>query len=479
MKRVHWTIRAAAAVGVILGGLGLGGLGLGGRDNPVSTSRDSAGGPPITRGVNFGNMLEAPSEGDWGLTVRDAFFERVAKAGMDHVRLPVSWDGHQQQSAPYTIDARFMDRVNECVDQALAHGLKVIVNVHHDDALNKDPRGEEARALATWEQIATRMRGRPDGVYFEVLNEPHGAFNEHPELWDQYLAKALAVIRRTNPTRWVFAGPVRWNSVGALAGFTPPRDPKLVVTVHYYEPFAFTHQGAEWIKPTPPVGQAWSAEARWLAGPWENWSWDTRLVPDAAGLKIEFQKAWAGFSVHRASAHEGVKRIVFRLESPARMKVTVQHGDTRHELAEPRAAGAAAPGTWVVDVPVEAAVVDRINFQNATNGPAPAVVFASLLVESGDGAEEVIATQGDAITRAMTNAAEWGKRHGTPMHLGEFGSYSRGDMASRAEWTRAVRTAAEHAGMPWSYWEFGAGFGIYDPKTDTWREPLLKALLGE
>jgi endoglucanase len=31
--------------------------------------------------------------------------------------------------------------------------------------------------------------------------------------------------------------------------------------------------------------------------------------------------------------------------------------------------------------------------------------------------------------------------------------------------------------MSWAYWEFGAGFGVYNPATRQWREELLGALI--
>ena len=63
------------------------------------------------------------------------------------------------------------------------------------------------------------------------------------------------------------------------------------------------------------------------------------------------------------------------------------------------------------------------------------------------------------------------------MLLGEFGVYSAADMDDRARWTAAVRKAAEERGFAWSYWEFCAGFGAYDPAKETWRAPLLNALI--
>lgn len=62
---------------------------------PVLTRPGSAG---LARGVNFGNMLEGPFEGAWGLTVEEVFFDKVVEAEMDHIRLPVKLDvshGHR------------------------------------------------------------------------------------------------------------------------------------------------------------------------------------------------------------------------------------------------------------------------------------------------------------------------------------------------------------------------------------------------
>ena len=62
-------------------------------DRPVR-SPSRAVGPELGRGVNFGNMLEAPFEGAWGLTVEERFFDVAVQAGMEHIRLPVSWTHH-------------------------------------------------------------------------------------------------------------------------------------------------------------------------------------------------------------------------------------------------------------------------------------------------------------------------------------------------------------------------------------------------
>jgi endoglucanase len=83
-----------------------------------------------------------------------------------------------------------------------------------------------------------------------------------------------------------------------------------------------------------------------------------------------------------------------------------------------------------------------------------------------------------AIQKDFDRAEAWAKKNNRPLYLGEFGAYSAADMESRARWTQAVAREAEKRGISWAYWEFGSGFGIYDPAKKTWREPLMKALMG-
>ena len=244
----------------------------------------------IGRGVNFGNMLEAPTEGAWGVTASDDVIDKAAAAGFQAVRLPVRWSNHAGTEPPYTIDPAFMARVESVVDKLLAKGQVVVLNMHHYRQLDGDrlDPGEVAvpeaavdvRFVMLWEQIATRFQGRGDRLLFELYNEPHGRING--ERWNVLAARALGVVRKTNPTRVVAIGPTSWNSASDLRLLKLPNDANLIATVHNYAPFPFTHQGAEWVSPVPPVGvtccsaaqraemtgpldvaKAWSAAARY------------------------------------------------------------------------------------------------------------------------------------------------------------------------------------------------------------------------
>lgn len=82
-----------------------------------------------------------------------------------------------------------------------------------------------------------------------------------------------------------------------------------------------------------------------------------------------------------------------------------------------------------------------------------------------------------ALREAFDGVADWARREQRPIYLGEFGAYSKADNASRLAWTRAVREQAEARAFSWAYWELAAGFGVLEPRSLAWRQPLLDTLL--
>jgi endoglucanase len=216
----------------------------------------------LAPGVNFGNMLDAPREGDWGLRVEDDFYAPVGTGTpIRSVRLPVRWSNHASPDASAKIDPEFMTRVVQVVDRLLGRGVVVILNVHHyrqldGDALdsNETPVASDAvepRFIALWAQISARFARHDSRLLFEPYNEPHGRLNDR---WNALLADAVTVIRRDNPDRLLVVGPTHWNAAHALTSLRLPNDTNIILTVHHYEPFDFTHQGADWVKPVRPTG---------------------------------------------------------------------------------------------------------------------------------------------------------------------------------------------------------------------------------
>ncbi len=314
--------------------------------SPAGLADAAAGNRALGRGMNLGNALEAPNEGEWGLTLQEDYFEQIKAAGFDSVRIPIRWSAHAGARDPYTLDDAFCRRVDWAIKQCLSRSLAVVINMHHYDDLFGHPDDHSARFQGIWRQIAARYQNESERVFFELLNEPHDQLDA--ARWNKLFAETLAEVRKTNPRRLVIVGPIQWNSISELKSLELPDDRRLIVTVHYYSPFEFTHQGADWMPEA----------ARWLG------------------------RKWTGTEAER-----------------------------------------------------------------------------------------------QAVERDFDVAAAWGKEHGRPIYLGEFGAFHKADMDSRAAWTRFVRESAEERKFSWAYWEFGSGFGAYDINKRQWHQPLLEALV--
>lgn len=225
----------------------------------ICQAQTPSGNELLGSGVNYGNMLEAPREGDWGVRFDDDYPRLIKDAGFRSVRLPVCWSAHTAATKPFRVEADFLARVKHVVECNLAQGLNVVLNVHHFDELFEDPDGQKERFIALWEQIAEQFREADERVFFELLNEPHGKLSG--DRWNDLLAETLEVIRHTHPRRWVIVGPDNWNNVQRLPQLKlPEQDRRLIATVHYYLPITFTHQGASWVRPTLPVGKKWDGK---------------------------------------------------------------------------------------------------------------------------------------------------------------------------------------------------------------------------
>jgi len=196
------------------------------------------------RCMNMGNALDAPSEGQWGHTLKAESFKVVAEAGFDTVRIPVRWSAYTGGAPDYKIKESFFRRVTEVIDQALANNLQVILNVHHFEDLNEDPEANTDKFVKLWGQIAPRYKNLPDSVYFEVVNEPNGKFSG--EIMRSIVKQGFDKIRESNPTRILIMGGDDWSSIRSINTIPAIQDPNQVYTFHYYDPFKFTHQKTSW-----------------------------------------------------------------------------------------------------------------------------------------------------------------------------------------------------------------------------------------
>ncbi|MFO0889312.1 MAG: glycoside hydrolase family 5 protein [Isosphaeraceae bacterium] len=253
----------------------------------------------LGRGVNvlgYDPIWRHPERGRF----RAEHFRLIRDAGFDHLRINL----HPFRDNRGDIRDQWWKTLDWAVDHALEAGLLVVLDFHEFQAMSRDPAGLKERFLSFWSQLAERCKNRPDGVLFEILNEPHAKYT--PELWNETLREALAVIRRGNPTRGVIVGPVQWNSFEKLDTLSLPSDDRnLIATVHYYNPFAFTHQGASWTNMKDKLG------VKWTASPQEQ-----------EAVRRDFDRVRAWSEKERRPIYLGEFGAYGRAEMPSRARYT-------------------------------------------------------------------------------------------------------------------------------------------------------------
>lgn len=208
----------------------------------------------MKRGLNFGNTLDAPVEGEWGAGLRQDYFDIIKKNGnFDTLRIPCRWESRCMEKAPYTIDPVFMAHVEWAVSQALSRGFYVVLNMHHHNKFENDPIGQKERWLAMWKQIAEHFKDYPSNLKFEIYNEPGSHLDnktgtlEETQTWNKLWPEAFRVIRESNPTRDIVISGPRWASPDALLYLEVPedieKDANKIIQFHFYYPADFCFQG--------------------------------------------------------------------------------------------------------------------------------------------------------------------------------------------------------------------------------------------
>ena len=75
----------------------------------------------------------------------------------------------------------------------------------------------------------------------------------------------------------------------------------------------------------------------------------------------------------------------------------------------------------------------------------------------------------DAFAAKLKYCRAWSDFYGRPVHLGEFGAFTKADVASRANFYSAFRRAAESERLGWCLWDWSASFRYWDNRK---HEPL-------
>ncbi|MDX3230302.1 glycoside hydrolase family 5 protein [Streptomyces sp. ME19-01-6] len=227
-------------------------------------------------GWNLGNQLEAttngyPSETAWGQpTVTQALIDKVRAAGFKTIRIPVSYLGYIGPGPNYTINATWLNRVQEVVNYAYNRGLHVVINMHGDGYKNVsgswlicDSSSQttiKAKYEKAWQQIANRFKNYDQRLILESMNEEFDGQYGRPTQpcysnINSYNQTFVDTVRKTggnNSSRWLLVA--GWNTnidyTAGNYGFKLPSDQyrspsipanerRIMISVHHYAPWDF------------------------------------------------------------------------------------------------------------------------------------------------------------------------------------------------------------------------------------------------
>lgn len=209
----------------------------------------------VRRGINLSHWFsQAPNYSkthlDTHTTAQDIAL--IKSMGFDHVRFPIE-PAPLFGDPPSVLNATYLQNVDTALDMILSTGLAVVVDIHPSDEFKirmlRDDRNLEAFATF-WRAFAAHLSKRdPDRLFLEVVNEP---MVEDGYRWHGIQGKLIAAIRASAPRHTIIASGHRWSGLSEMLFLEPYADTNIIYNFHYYEPFAFTHQGATWAGPHLP-----------------------------------------------------------------------------------------------------------------------------------------------------------------------------------------------------------------------------------
>lgn len=217
----------------------------------------------IGPGWNLGNTFDAEGgETAWGnpKTTKE-MIDAVAQKGFECIRIPVTWYQYVGNAPDYQIDEKWLQRVEQVVDYALANDMYVIINTHHETSWIKPNKkfidASEEIFVLLWEQIATHFKEYGDHLIFEGLNEPRvqgspnewtGGTREGREAVNRLNESFIKTVRATggnNEQRLLLVTSYAAATASmALETTYIPEDQYVGYSLHAYIPFDFTYESA-------------------------------------------------------------------------------------------------------------------------------------------------------------------------------------------------------------------------------------------
>jgi endoglucanase len=174
-------------------------------------------------------------------TLSKADFKLLKFLGFRTVRLPVAFEFLLKSN--FTMD-QILAKTDWVLGECKANGLNLIIDYHYGSLTNENYLTETQAIIGIWQKVCERYAGESDDhLFFEIYNEP--VVND--QVWKDAAYNIVAGIRAVDKHRTLLVGASNYNSIYELSRFVRLADENIIYSFHFYEPFFFTHQGADWV----------------------------------------------------------------------------------------------------------------------------------------------------------------------------------------------------------------------------------------
>ncbi|MDS3859215.1 cellulase family glycosylhydrolase [Thermosynechococcaceae cyanobacterium BACA0444] len=205
---------------------------------------------PLQQGINLSHWLsQSPvgySQAHLQSWIDQSDFQWLAQMGFDHVRLPVDPEFLQELQPPYRIKPEHFAVLDQALAWAQQSHLGLVLDLHPNAAL---PLTSDVAVLdglsQLWSEIAHRYQAQANFLVYELLNEPQV---QDPQAWQRIIEQLVEVIREQDQKHSIIISGPNWGGPEDLLKLRPIADQKAIYTFHFYNPMAFTSQGADWIE---------------------------------------------------------------------------------------------------------------------------------------------------------------------------------------------------------------------------------------
>lgn len=200
---------------------------------------------PFSKGLNLSDWFN-PSEYRWfnADTYSEKDFDNLKSLGVDVVRLPIHFPIFMGAAPDYAFGSDFLAALDKAISWAEARDMYVILDQHSYYGSRMFPESYgEALVTSGLRQLAERYRDKSDKIVYELFNEPGGTYLE--QNWYAMQGRIIKAIREIDTTHPIIVCPLG-NDITKLSAVPDYDDDRLIYSFHFYDPFVFTHQGANW-----------------------------------------------------------------------------------------------------------------------------------------------------------------------------------------------------------------------------------------